>query len=491
MTSIMIVEDEFIVAQDLAVSLTEMGYDICGIFESGESAMQQARRQRPDLAIMDIMLKGRLDGIQTAQKMQSQYDVPIIFLTAFANQALLERAKMIEPFGYLLKPFTKKELQSAIEIGLYKAGMEKKLRASEKRFREMADLLPTVICEVNAGRRVTFINSSGLELFGLSKDDAAQGVDLMEFLSDDEKAKAQERFIQVMSGKKLGSTEYRMQDKKGAELTLIVNSAPIRENGAVIGARLSIVDITEIKKLQVKLRQAWKMEAIATLAGGIAHEFNNALTIIVAHADLLKLQQPGDATAKKYLANIMTSVDRMSGLTRQMLAYARGGRYYPRITSLNDFVQNALSSIRKSKDPAITIETELQDDVIVVEMDEKQFQFVLEALIANACEAMKAGGRIRVKTQNIYVDEALAGRNEGLKPGFYACLLVEDNGCGMDPTTRQRIFEPFYSTKFTGRGLGMAAVYGIIKNHGGWTGVDSKPNEGTQVTIYLPETQSR
>jgi PAS domain S-box-containing protein len=489
MTSIMIVEDEFIVAQDLEVSLTEMGYDVCGIYETGESAMQQARQQRPDLAIMDIMLKGKLDGIQTAQKMQAQFDVPIIFLTAFANQALLERAKMIEPFGYLLKPFTKKELQSAIEIGLYKAGMEKKLRASEKRFREMADLLPTVICEIDAARRVTFINSSGLELFGLSQEDVAQGVNIMEFVLAEEHAKAQKRFEQVLSGHILGSTEYLMRDRKGAELTLIVNSAPIRENGAVTGVRTSIVDITEIKKLQVQLRQAWKMEAIATLAGGIAHEFNNALTIIVAHADLLKLQQPDDDTTTKYLDNITTSVDRMSGLTRQMLAYARGGKYYPRCASLNDFVQHALALIRKSIDPAVTIAAEPQDDVIVVEMDEKQFQFVLAALITNACEAMETGGRIRIKTQNIDVDETMAGRNEGLKPGFYACLQVEDNGCGMDAKTRQRIFEPFYSTKFTGRGLGMAAVYGIIKNHGGWTGVESALNEGTLVTIYLPETK--
>jgi len=487
----MIVEDEFIVAQDLAVSLTEMGYEVCGSFETGESAMQKAQNQRPDLVIMDIVLKGKWDGVQTAKKMHAQFDIPIIFLTAFANQALIERAKLAEPFGYLLKPFTKKELQSAIEISLYKVEMEKKLRASEKRFRNMADLLPTVIFELDATQRITFINKAGITLFRLSKDDVAQGVNILELLPAEQQNKARKRFAQVLSGQRLGSTEYRMRNKEGVELSLIVNSAPIREDDTTTGVRASIVDITEIKKLQLQLRQAWKMEAIATLAGGIAHEFNNALMPIVAYADLLKLKRPKSIIIEKYVDNVMTSVDRMSDLTQQMLAYARGGKYYPRLASLNDFVQNALAVIRDSIDPAIKVVTEMQNDVALIEIDESQFKFVLTALVTNACEALANSGCIWIKTKNMIVDESLANQNAGLKSGSYACLQVEDNGSGMDDKTRQRIFEPFFSSKFPGRGLGMAAVYGIIKNHGGWIGVDSKMNSGTVVSIYLPETKSR
>lgn len=490
MTSIMIVEDEFIVAQDLAVSLTDMGYAICGSFESGESALRQAQNERPDLIIMDIVLKGALDGIQTAQKMHAQFNIPVIFLTAFANQALLERAKNTEPFGYLLKPFTKKELQSAIEIGLYKAEMDKKLRGSEKRFREMSDLLPSVICEVDANQRITFINKAGIELFKFSNDDVAQGVYITDLLPAEEQMKARRRFAQVLRGQSLGSTEYRMVDKTGAELLLIVNSAPIHEGDTTTGVRTSIVDITDLRKLQLRLRQAWKMEAIATLAGGVAHEFNNALSVIVGNIDLLKLEQPQNSPIEKYVDQISTSSVRMAALTNQMLAYARGGKYFLQSVSLNDFVQNALAVIRHSLNPVIKVITELQDDVAQVEIDVSQFQLILAALLSNACEAMENSGRICIKTQNTTVDETLARRNAGLNPGLYACLQVEDNGPGMDEKTRQRIFEPFFSTKSPGRGLGMAAVYGIVKNHEGWIGVDSKLDSGTVVSIYIPQTRS-
>jgi two-component system, cell cycle sensor histidine kinase and response regulator CckA len=488
MTSIMIVEDEFIVAQDLAVSLTDMGYEVCGSSESGESAMERAKKERPDLIIMDIVLKGTMDGIQTAQNMREQFDIPIIFLTAFADQALLERAKIAEPFGYLLKPFTNKELRSAIEIGLYRAEMEKKLRVSEKRFRDMANLLPSVICEVDAAWRVTFINKTGLKLFKLSKDDVAQGVYITEFFPAEEQTEMLKRFAQALSGQILDSTECQMTDKEGTILSLIVNSAPTREGDIITGVRISIVDITEIKRLQLRLRQAWKMEAIAALAGGIAHEYNNALANIVGYVQLMKLNQPKHVEVEQFADKIMASAQRMSSLTDQILAFARGGKYWPRSASLNEFVQNEFSLIRPSLQPEIEVITELQDDVILVEMDDSQFKFVLAALLANASEAMGNRGRIYIKTKNVTVDEKSSSEKAGLKPGLYACLQVEDNGSGMDEDTRQRIFEPFFSTKYSGRGLGMAAVYGIIKNHGGWIGVDSTLNSGTVVSIFIPGT---
>jgi PAS domain S-box-containing protein len=364
------------------------------------------------------------------------------------------------------------------------------LRQSEKQFKDMADLLPSVICETDTTQRITFINKAGLELFKLTKNETDQGVYITDFLPGKAKTMARKRLTQVLNGEILGSAEFQMIDKKGAELSLILNSAPIREGDTITSVRISIVDVTELKKLQLRLRQAWKMEAITTLAGGIAHEFNNALSVIVANIDLLRSEQPDNIHIQKHADDITTSTARMADLTKQMLAYARGGKYWLQSVSLNDIVQNALSLIRHSLNPAIEVITELQNDVASVEIDVSQFQLVLTALVTNACEAMQNSGRICIRTQNTVVDEKLAGQNAGLKPGVYVCLQIEDNGPGMDENTRQRIFEPFFSTKFPGRGMGMAAVYGIVKNHDGWIGVDSRLDIGTVVSIFLPKKNS-
>jgi two-component system, cell cycle sensor histidine kinase and response regulator CckA len=486
MTTVMIVEDEFIVAQDLAANLTDMGYEVGGCFESGDAAMRQAQEDRPDLVIMDIMLKGDMDGIETAQKMNQQWGIPIVFLTAFANQSLLERAKLTEPFGYLIKPYNANELKSAIEIGLYKASMQNKLRKSEKRFRNMADLLPSVICEADVNQRIRFINKAGQALFKVSAADVERGICLSDFVFSDDRIEARNHFDRVLKGQGSGPTEFRMKSSKGTALSILVHSTPISENGERTGIRTSFVDITERKKLQSKLKQIWKMEAIATLAGGIAHEFNNALTVITGSTELLKSGNHLDIKVEELTEGIMASVDRMSALTNQMLAYARGGKYAVQSDSLNNFVREAFAVFEPSIPPDVQVHLHLAKDTAFVKADPSQFQFVLNALLTNACEALQNKGVVRIKTQNAIVGKRKAKQHLGLEPGQYASFQIRDNGPGMDGKARQGIFEPFFSTKFPGRGMGMAAVYGIVKNHQGWIGIDSKPGEGTQVTVLIP-----
>jgi signal transduction histidine kinase len=207
---------------------------------------------------------------------------------------------------------------------------------------------------------------------------------------------------------------------------------------------------------------------------------------VIGHVDLIRSEQTDHTHLEEYTDNIMKSAERMTALTKQMLAYARGGKYAPRFACLNDFVREAFVAIRYSLPPVVKIATELQDDAAMVEIDGSQFQFVLNALLSNACEAMENIGRIWIRTRNIAVDEKMARQYAGLIPGLYACLQMEDNGPGMDDKTRQKIFEPFFSTKFPGRGMGMAAIYGIVKNHNGWIGVDTEPGSGTLVSIFFP-----
>ena len=224
------------------------------------------------------------------------------------------------------------------------------------------------------------------------------------------------------------------------------------------------------------------MEALGTLAGGIAHQFNNALFGILGNIDLLKLDFPDDEVLDKYVKSMKTSVRRMTQLTGQLLAYARGGKYEPKIFSMRDFILKALPALLHDMLPEIRVVTDLQGDLTRVNADQHQLRIVLSVLLNNAVEAIEGPGHIRILMRN----EELAEPGQNLPPGPYICLIIEDDGKGMDKKTQERIFEPFFTTKFLGRGLGMAAAYGIVKNHDGWISVNSEPGLGTDIHIYLP-----
>ncbi len=252
-------------------------------------------------------------------------------------------------------------------------------------------------------------------------------------------------------------------------------------------------DITEKKRteeekrrLESQLQQSQKMEAIATLAGGIAHEFNNALMGISGNIELLQMKLPDDDDVRDCAEAMKVSCRRMANLTVQLLAYARGGMYQPKAISLSDLVNNTLPSIKHTIDPNIRVETDLMVDISNVVADFAQMQMVLAAVLNNSIEAMDCKGRIRIITRNEELDEEFVKSNPDINTGAYVSLAVEDDGKGMGEEAKSKIFEPFFTTKFQGRGLGMAAVFGIVKNHGGWISVDSELDKGTVVHIYLP-----
>jgi two-component system cell cycle sensor histidine kinase/response regulator CckA len=251
--------------------------------------------------------------------------------------------------------------------------------------------------------------------------------------------------------------------------------------------RIVVSDITEQKALESRLWQAQKMEAIAKLAGGIAHQFNNGLFVIVGTLDMLEMQLPKHEKISKFIASIRKSAEQMEALTGQLLAYARGGKYEGKDISLSAFVRDTLPLLQHTLDPSIKIESHLPADILKTKGDTSQFLMILSAVLSNAAEAMEGNGRIRIACRNKLMTKEKAKVFPGLLlPGPYVILTIEDSGSGMDEKTIKRVFEPFYTTKLVGRGLGLAAVYGIVKNHGGWITVESKVGRGTTVSIYLP-----
>ena len=306
-----------------------------------------------------------------------------------------------------------------------------------------------------------------------------------------------ETYVPLMKDKAfLGAFEiyYDITAKK-AELDSLLSRSSMVLFGLAF-ALLSVISITlfrekktttERKNIQARLQEAQKMEAIATLAGGIAHEFNNALCAVIPNIDLLKSKLPDNEEINKHTQPIHTSAQRMAHLTSQLLAYARGGKYRPQQISLNNLVQDTLPFMKHLIKAGIVVETDLSEDSCYVEADLTQLQMVLLAVMVNASEAIEDAGCIRLTIRPAQIDGEFAKGHFDLKPGSYISLTVEDNGSGMSEETRIRVFEPFFTTKFQGRGLGMAAVYGIVKNHDGLVMVDSELGKGTVVRIYLPE----
>jgi len=259
------------------------------------------------------------------------------------------------------------------------------------------------------------------------------------------------------------------------------------ESGEHVGER--IVADGEMKTIQEEMLQSRELEVLSILAGGIAHRFNNALSAITGNADLIEMEFPGDEKIKRYVTPMKESAHQMAHLCDQLLAYARGGKYNPEIISTTDFLKKTIRFIQDTDDLDIRIETDLPSDILNIEADNSQMQMILSEIIANSNEAAGDMGRITISAGNVEIDEDFTESCPALKPGTYVSLTFEDDGKGMDEETKSRIFEPFFTTHFMIRGLGMAAVYGIIRNHDGWITVDSELDKGTRIVIYLPAAE--
>ncbi len=283
-------------------------------------------------------------------------------------------------------------------------------------------------------------------------------------------------------------------DASGRALWFQIITTPIRNGEGRIRAALEmVIPITERKEAEAsqrrmgeKLEEARKTEAIATLAGGIAHQFNNALAVIAGNVELLEYDYPEDARISTYSKPITGASKKMAQLTSQLLAYANGGKYKDMPSDLAEVVETTIGFIQHTFPKQTTLEMKLSPQLPQVRIDTTQIQMVVTSIVSNAMEAFEGGGRIRVTCEAVLVSTADRDQFHNIPPGRYVALTTADNGVGMDDETLKRIFEPFFTTKFEGRGLGMAAVYGIIRNHNGYIFVSSRPEEGTEVTIYLP-----
>ncbi len=267
------------------------------------------------------------------------------------------------------------------------------------------------------------------------------------------------------------------------------NTSLIDQAGRVVAVATMVQDVTEKRNLEAQLRQSQKMEAVGVLAGGIAHDFNNLLTIIGGNLSLTQMQLGPAHAVSRGLADAEKAADRAAELVRQLLSFGRKSHTQPRPILVNDCVGD-LSLLRGAIGPRIEIETRLQPDLWRVQADPGQIDQVLLNLCVNARDAMPEGGRLTISTDNRDFSEEYCRTRPAARPGQFVELAVSDTGIGLDEATRARIFEPFFTTKAVGKGsgLGLAMVYGIVEQHGGWIAVDSAPGRGAVFSIFLPRS---
>lgn len=386
-------------------------------------------------------------------------------------------------------PGTKQSIASIVDITSLKE-TEKALQESEEKYRILFENATDAIFMAQDGL-IKFPNPKALEMIGYTEEELEK-IPFADLLHPEDREVILERYKKRLAGDNdIPSTySHRVRNKKGDELWVELNAIQITWDGRPAGLNF-IRDITQQKRIESQLQQAQKLEAIATLAGGIAHQFNNALSPITVNLEMLEMDSSDDEDLINYVKPMRDSIQRMAQLTNQLLAYARGGKYRVKIISPSDLVRDTLPLIEHIIDPAIHIDTDLPRNILPIEADITQIQMVLTAVLQNASEAIKGEGLIKISSRNQEIDEASANSFPEIRTGSYVSLTIEDDGKGMDEQTKSRIFEPFFTTKFQGRGLGMAAVYGIIKNHGGWITVDSELDRGTTVRILLPMVKEK
>ncbi len=365
---------------------------------------------------------------------------------------------------------------------------EKALRESEQNYRTLFEESKDVIYISSPAGKFLDINPAGIELFGYaSKEDLLQ-MDIVQDLYADPNNWI---MLQQMLANQGYVKDYNAVFKKkdGRQLTVLLTSTTVRnEKGEIIAYRGIIKDITEWQSLEQQLLEAQKMEAVGQLAGGIAHDFNNILTAIIGFGNLLLSEMDKDDPLRTYVTPILKSSQRAANLVRGLLAFSRRQIISPKSVDLNGIIQGIEKILPRIIGEDIEFSIALTDEKLTVKADIGQIEQVLMNLATNARDAMPEGGSLTVGTERVELDDEYIRAHGYGKTGVYALITVADTGEGMDEHTKEKIFEPFYTTKEVGKGtgLGLSIAYGIIKQHDGYINVSSEDGKGTTFKIYLP-----
>lgn len=503
---IMVVEDETIVALDLQNRLTKLGYQVPAVLSTGEEAITKVPQVAPDVVLMDIMLAGEIDGIKAATEIYQQFDIPVIFLTAYADNRTLQAAKLTEPYGYVLKPFEERELHTTVEMGLYRHKLERELRQSRQWFATTLKCIGDAVIATDAHGRIVFMNPVAESLTGWQEKEAA-GKDLNEvfnIINEETRTTVENPATQALrNGIVTGLANHTILIAKGGKETPIDDSAaPIRnEQNQIIGVVLVFRDVTERKCAEAQIRrhneelealvqkrtaqiqllerqrgENEKLAATGRMAARIAHEINNPLAGIKNSFLLIKDYIPRDAPEYEYVPRIQKEIERVASIVQQMYNLYRPEENMPRALPVSDAIREVITLIQSNaNERKVRLAIDMQAVADVKIKSAPMLRQILFNLVQNAVEASPVESEVRVHATTC--------------DGFIL-IKVADQGCGIPEAIHTQIFEPFFTTKNAGStgglGLGLSISKNLIESARGSIHFNSTPNHGTTFEFSLP-----
>ncbi|MBI4566540.1 MAG: response regulator [Planctomycetes bacterium] len=466
------------------------------VADTREAFERQLDSGRYDLILADYKVPG-FDGELALKLARERHpDTPVIFVSGTigedaAVQCLLEGAA-----DYVLKDNLRR-LPSAVERTLREADEQRRRKKAEEAVRERESRLRRIVDSNIAGiffwdlnGKVVEANDAFLKMTGYTPEDLRAGRLDWKAMTPPEYLERDARAVEELKTKG-AVTPYEKEylRKDGSPFPVLLGFAAF-EGGMDRGVGF-VLDLSQRKNLEDQLRQAQRMEVVGRLAGGVAHDFNNLLTPILGLSDLILGQIKPDDPVRSDIEEIKKAGQRAARLTRQLLAFSRKQVLQPRVVDLNESVQEMQMLLGRLIGEDVTLSLQLSPEGGRVKVDPGQMEQVIMNLAINARDAMPQGGKLTIETRRVFLDEEYAGRHVGVVPGYHVVLIVSDTGTGMDKETMGHLFEPFFTTKPQGKGtgLGLATVYGIIKQSGGHIWAYSEPKRGSTFKVYLPEAR--
>jgi PAS domain S-box-containing protein len=489
---ILVVEDEIIVARTIASQLNQLGYIVTGKASSGQTAINQASATQPDLILMDIVIKGEMDGITTAHYIHKQLDIPIIFLTAYADQETLERAKVTQPFGYIVKPFTIKDLHIAIEIALLKHKLESELRESRNQLATLLNSMSDAVIATNEQGIITFINPAAEKIIGWEEKEALDYniSEIVKIIDEVTGEIIENPVTKVLKQQSLlPLREFAsLITKNGTKLPIGSSASPLmRRSHEISGVVLVLWDLSERRQreyLEEALKKEQELNQLKSLfISTVSHEFRNPLSIIQTAVELIEIQGNNLTEVKrnKYITRIYGAVESMEKLMKDVLfmGKAEAGQlnYHPEPINLEKFCQELIEEIELIEDSGHEIIFNCQSLNTNAVMDERLLHHLFRNLLSNAIKYSPISEQIRFELTCDY-------------EANLAIFLVKDQGIGIPESDQNKLFNSFYRASnvqsIQGNGLGLVIVKRCVDAHKGLINMVSEINVGTTFTINLP-----